>query len=186
MNIIERNVAVRMVRHHLAHIPTSPLPVGYCIRFYAPGDEVEWVRLQEETDQHLEITMKLFRSEFGQDAAPLIARQLYLCDTANHVVGTTTAWFDDDCHGEPFGRIHWVAIHPKYQGHGLSKPLLSKACERLAELGHTRAYLMTSTARIPAINLYLSFGFEPDIRTPQDRSAWAEMAQHLKYPVPSC
>ena len=60
------------------------------------------------------------------------------------------------------GRIHWVGIIPAFQGQGLSKPLLSAALARLT-LDYRRAYLTTETTSYREINLYLSFGFMPDV-----------------------
>jgi ribosomal protein S18 acetylase RimI-like enzyme len=90
-------------------------------------------------------------------------------------IGTATAWFKDNFEGRRFGRVHWVAIVPEYQGRGLAKPLMSTICRRLQELGHDCAYLTTSTARLPAINLYRRFGFEPLIRTPEEADIWKRL-----------
>jgi hypothetical protein len=48
-------------------------------------------------------------------------------------------------------------------------------CLRLRELGHTGAYLTTSAARIPALNLYHQFGFVPVIRDETERAVWQEI-----------
>ncbi len=57
---------------------------------------------------------------------------------------------------------------------------MSAVCKRIAELGDERAFLGTSTWRIPAINLYLHFGFVPHIRHEDDRAAWREIEPLLK------
>jgi GNAT superfamily N-acetyltransferase len=77
--------------------------------------------------------------------------------------------------GREYGRVHWVAIVPEWQRHGLAKPLLTVVCQRLQELGHERAYLTTAPERIPAINLYLSFGFVPEVRSDEALRAWKEI-----------
>ncbi len=71
-------------------------------------------------------------------------------------------------------------IVPDLQGKGLAKPfkpLLSAVCTRLRELNFTRACLVTETARIPAINLCLKFGFVPEIERAGDsgHTAWEIM-----------
>jgi ribosomal protein S18 acetylase RimI-like enzyme len=82
---------------------------------------------------------------------------------------------------EARGRVHWVAILPAFQGRGLAKPLLTAVCLRLRELGHTSAYLSTSAARIPALNLYRQFGFAPVIRDEMERAVWQEIELYLRH-----
>ena len=64
---------------------------------------------------------------------------------------------------------------------GLAKPLMTVVCNRLRELGHQRAYLTTATIRIPAIRLYLKFGFRPDIQNEQDRQAWRRLQEKISW-----
>lgn len=166
--------SVRMVRSHLNDIPEFALPAPFSLRWYKPGDEKAWFNLESRTEKLIPIGADLFRKEFGTDDPLIAQRMFFILDAEGREVGTTTAWFDPDFRGRDYGRIHWVAIAPEMQGKGLSKPLMSIACKRLKELGHERAYLVTDTARIAAIHLYLQFGFEPDISTEQDWKAWSE------------
>ncbi|MCP4453411.1 MAG: GNAT family N-acetyltransferase, partial [Planctomycetes bacterium] len=84
-----------------------------------------------------------------------------------------------DYQGTSYGRVHWVAIIPKMQGHGLSKPLTSTICHRMQALGHAQAYLTTSTTRYGAINLYHQFGFVPVISTTEEQEVWDELFPKL-------
>lgn len=183
MNILERNVEVVMERDSLEGLPCWPLPVEYTGHWYHPGDEQKWVAIHLEAERHLKISDELYRNEFGVDPVPLGQRQLFLLDRMQRPIATATAWWDDDYHGLRYGRVHWVAMLPQCQGRGLAKPLLGLVLARLGELGHQRAYLRTSTARVPAINLYLKAGFRPAVCTPQDDQAWSELGKHLKYPT---
>ena len=179
MSIIDRNVTVTMCRETLTRIPLYPLPPGHQIRAYLPGDEHEWVRIESTADRFNTITIELFRREFGDDPTLLAERQFFLLDRRGGVIGTATAWFDDNHHGHRYGRIHWVAIHPDWQGQGMSKPLLTRVCSRLHELGHDKAYLVTSTGRINAINLYLQYGFLPEINGAEDERVWDQVKGHM-------
>ena len=183
MDIVERNLSVIMVREHLDGIPQHALPSGFTIRWYRPGDEAHWVAIHRLADRYNVITPERFTREFGRDPERLRQRQCFLLSPRGEVIGTATAWFDDDFRGRRYGRVHWVAIVPAMQGRGLSKPLMSVVCERLRALGHDRAYLTTSTARIPAINLYLQFGFAPYIRGSEDRRIWQALRARLKEPL---
>jgi len=170
---------VVMVRPDLEGLPQYDLPAGFSLRAYRPGDEAEWLRIHELADRYNTFTASTFTEQFGADAEVLRRRQLYLCEPAGAAIGTATAWFDDDFRGERWGRVHWVAIVPAFQGRGLGKPLMSAVCNRLRQLGHRRAYLTSNTARVPAIGLYLKFGFVPEIRTARDRRAWRLLRQRL-------
>jgi len=79
-----------------------------------------------------------------------------------------------------YGLVHWVAIVPEEQGKGLANPLMMAVCNRLKELGYNRAYLNTSTARLPAVSLYLNFGFMPEINNDRDKQVWEHVFTILK------
>jgi GNAT superfamily N-acetyltransferase len=153
-----RNLPVKMALDSLEHIPAYELPEPYELRPYRRGDLAAWLRIHARADIYNRCDEKLFREQFGNDEKLLAQRQLYLCDGANEI-GTATAWFGEEGPTGATGRVHWVAIVPDYQGRGLSKPLLSATLLRLRELGHTRAFLTTSTPRKQAISLYEKFGF---------------------------
>jgi len=179
------NINVSMVRPTLDDLPHFALPAPYTLRWYQPGDERDWVAIHVAADPYHTFTAETFVQEFGAEQALLPTRQAYLCDGTGTPVGTTTAWFYKDEEEEDYGLIHWVAIQPALHGQGLAKPLLALVCQRLQELGHTQVYLNTSTGRIPAIGLYLRFGFVPKMR--RDRAttirAWQQVRERLAHPA---
>ena len=48
---------------------------------------------------------------------------------------------------------------------------------------HDRALLGTQTKRLPAIALYLNFGFLPDLKEPGAHKDWQELKEQLKHPA---
>ncbi|MHC4165498.1 MAG: GNAT family N-acetyltransferase [Planctomycetota bacterium] len=180
MDVTREYIDVRMIRENLDDMPDCALPAGYSIRWYRPGDEDVWLRIQSLADEYTKVTPGLFKEEFGTDVRVLSERQCFLCDGENHAIGTASAWFGS--HGEKsLGRIHWVAIVPEHQGKGLAEPLLAAVCNKLKSLGHNKTYLTTQTCRIPAINLYAKFGFAPVIDSDRSRKIWDELAMHVDY-----
>ena len=177
------NIGLCMLRENLEGLPRCDPPEGFRIRSYEPGDEEAWVRIHLLADKHNQATPEIFRDEFGGSVKDLRARQLYLCE-GDDAVGTASAWYGA-LDGRPFGRVHWVAIVPEMQGRGLASPLLSAVCRRMAEMGHERAYLTTNAVRVPAINLYLKFGFKPWPRSEEEQEAWRRLkaSGSLKYPA---
>ena len=170
-----------MIRENLDDILEYGLPAGYSIRWYQPGYEKHWQAVQSLADEFTRVTPDLFEEQFGSDTQLLSERQCFLLDGKDDIIGTATAWLDNQDEKYP-GRIHWLAIIPREQGRGLAKPLLTIICKRLKELGHSRTYLTTQSVRIPAINLYTKFGFAPVIDTDRDREIWEKLQKHLKYP----
>ena len=173
-------VCVTMAREGLGGLPAYALPAPFSFRWYRPGDERLWLEIQASADEHNDITPGLFEGQFGGDAEALAARQCFLIDGEGRAVGTATAWFDRVYEGREWGRVHWVALVPRMQGRGLAKPLLAAVCGRLRELGHERAYLTTAPERIPAIGLYLKFGFAPVLKTESDAAVWREVQKRLR------
>lgn len=174
MSIVEKNVSVNMIRRDLDNLPSFSFREGFCSRWFEPEDVDLWVKLYTAADEYNKITPELFFDEFGEDTDIWHQRICFIEDDKGVALGTAAAWFNNDFQGESWGRIHWVAIIPEAQGKGLSKPMMSAVCERLKHLGHEKAYLVTSSARVPAINLYRKFGFMPDVSTSEKQQIWDE------------
>ncbi len=172
MGVIEKNISVIMIREDLEDILQFKLPADFNLKWFSPGDEEAWVYINDTADRYNTITNELFFREYGSDIKLHHDRICFIEDKNGEKIGTASAWFDDNFRGASWGRIHWVAIIPRMQGKGLSKPLMTAVSNRMRELGHRRAYLVTSTARVPAISLYLKFGFKPDLSDDESRKIW--------------
>ena len=184
-----KNYGVTMIRENMDNIPQFPMPEGFAIRNYRRNEGHIWTRIQQATEPYLDITDSLFDSEFKSDFSAMEDRSFYLTTDAGEEIGTITAWWIPDMppwlpdvHGKVWGRIHWVAIHPDYQGRGLSKPMMSVAMTRLKQ-SHECCFLTTGTRRIVAIKLYLDFGFIPYLSAEDGREAWEEVASVLEHPT---
>ena len=60
--------------------------------------------------------------------------------------------------------------------------MMSHALRQMAQW-HDKAFLGTGTNRLPAIKLYLNFGFAPDLDGEGAREAWREVKAALDHPV---
>ena len=157
---------------------SNRFPQPYSIRPFADGDVAAWTAIQAAADRYNEITSSLFQAVFGLERDAHAARILIACDGAGSPVGTAAAWVGDGDRAEA-GRLHWVAVVPEHQGRGLGRALVVQAITRLADLGHSTAYLTTSAARLRAIHLYDRCGFRPLVRGDMDRRAWNAIARAL-------
>ncbi len=176
---------ITMIRSNLDDLPSYALPDGYHIRTFSRGEEGVWADIEVAVSgfESREQALARFDGEFGSHLDEMEDRCFFLIhDETGWIIGTTTAWYDPDFQGENYGRIHWVAITPEFQGKKLAKPMLSAAMARLAQ-SHARAYLKTHTICSRAINIYLDFGFVPFVDSPQGAQAWRMLAQEIRHPV---
>jgi len=171
-----------MIRPNLEDIPEFPFPEGYSMRPMRPGEDTLWTDIQRDAERIIPITEDLFEMEFGTDLRATLRRCFFIVNDDGVAVGTISAWYSRDFRREDHGRIHWFAIRPAYRGRGLARPALSFALQRLAEW-HERAWLDTSASRLPAIKLYLDFGFLPDLEALRAREAWAGVRAGLDHPA---
>jgi ribosomal protein S18 acetylase RimI-like enzyme len=173
------DVDVLMVHRDLRQAPSFALPQGYYMRFYRAGDLATWLRIQA-TDPYFVPTAETFAEVLPGDDAYLAERVMFLVDPEGIDIGNITAWNTTQFTGQEIGQICWVAIVPAERGRGLGKPMLSAACAALRERGYTQAFVDTNMRRIPALNLYLRFGFEPYLRSEAEEMAWRAITPYLK------
>lgn len=178
----EKNIEFCMVRPDLDRIPQFHLPPGFRLRTFEPGDEIAWVEIQQSSDHYNHVDLEEFHRVFGSNLRALEDLCFFLETGGGQAIGTSTAWFEESFLRKPWGRVHWVAVTPDFQGRGLSKPLLTQTLNRLAD-NHDRAYLVTSSVRIPAIHAYLNFGFRPFVQSEKCEEGWAEVRSRLSHPL---
>jgi GNAT superfamily N-acetyltransferase len=172
------NIPVRMIRPHLRDIRHVPIPAGFRIRGMTEADIPLWTEIERDSEPFLKIGDDLFFQEFGDDLAA-IGERCYLIETSEgYAVSTISAWYNRPETGLAPGRIHWVATRPAYQRRGLARAGLSYALSRLAQW-HGSAMLATSTGRLAAIQLYLNFGFMPDLSADRATEAWMQVRDSL-------
>ncbi len=173
---------VRMIRSHLDDLPQWPFPPGYAVRSMGRDEGPLWERVWRETEPFDAIKPGLFAHEFGTDPAAIESRCFFLTAPGGAIAGTISAWQSVLEDGRLYGQIHWVAVHPKHQGRGLCKPLMTHAMNCLSTR-HDRCFLGTATRRLPAIKVYLDFGFVPDMTFPDAERAWALVRADLPHPA---
>ncbi|NLC68422.1 MAG: GNAT family N-acetyltransferase [Clostridiaceae bacterium] len=159
-----------------------PLPAGYYIRKYRIGEEGIWAEIETAAGEFKteKEALDYFEKEFGPYRHEMEERCFFVIHKdSGRAIGTTTAWYNDNYKGQNHGRIHWVEIHPDFQGRKLAKPLLATAMIYLAE-HHDRAYLVSHTTRYKAINMYLDFGFKPELENNESVRAWKMVEEILE------
>lgn len=171
-----------MIRPHLNEIPEVKFPSSFDIRPMSREDIGIWTDIQRDADPCLTINRDSFFSIFGDHLEALRWRCFIVTDPSGKGVGVASAWYNRDFRGRDYGRIHWMAIRPAWQGQGLGKATLSYVTEKLAEW-HERAYLVTHARRTAAVKMYLDFGFQPLLTTSHALKLWENVSRSIKHPL---
>ena len=152
------DIHLEMRLPRLSQVPPAPLPRGYRLRTYRPGEEEAWARIETAAGEFDDVAAGLrgFAIYFRRDALLLPDRMFFAVDGEDRPVATATAWFS----GER-GMLHWVAVHGDHQGEGLARPVIAAALGRLHDLGYREVGLGTQPPSWVAIRLYLEYGFRP-------------------------
>lgn len=146
------------------------LPEYFSIRHFREGDEQGWLDVCADanlgTDNWtIEEFYKNMLNTEGIDPEGIF----FVVDQNGRIAGTATGWLKT----EPgLGYLHNVAIHPKFRGMGLGKPLNCSAMDYLVENGSTKVSLNTDDYRIPAIKIYLWLGFKPVLYDADMEERW--------------
>lgn len=161
-------VHLKMELDSLEQLPQHPLPKQYGWRFYQPGDENHWARIETSAGEfsRIEDGLRRFERDFP-DKEPLPERMMFLTD-GGVPFATVTAWFEPD----GAGLLHYVAIDAEHQGRGLSRALTGLGMNRLRALGHRSARLDTQTYSWVAIKVYREFGFRPVMHGEDEKRGW--------------
>lgn len=168
----------------LENLPDYPLPEGYYIRTFEPGDQKLWAEVETAAGDFAseEVALKEYDRIFECRIEELKKRQILLFTEDNIAIGTSTAWWTDKYEPGNHGLIHWVAIKPDWQAKGLGRPLMLAVLNTLRNF-HTDAYLCTHTHRHRAVRVYLDLGFLPLIRNDEEAKAWSVAAQQVRHPA---
>ena len=173
-------IELTMIRKGVTDITTTDLPPNYSLRHFINGDEQMWAEITTAVGEFesIEKARAQFDEEFGPFINEFKKRSLFLLNEEMEPIGTGTAWYDNNFRQKSYGRVHWVGIHPTYQGRGLGAPLVSAVMNILRER-HCRLFLTTQTTSVRAIKIYLGFGFEPLVGSDREMEGWKMIEEKL-------
>ena len=134
--------------------PTPPRADGFFVKFYSPGDESHWARIEKSVGEFdtESAALSYCEKEFAPQPDLLRARMCFLCTPDGLPVATATAWEKHHSH-----LLHWVATVPAYQRRGLGRAAVLSALRRFPD--DAPVLLHTQTWSHDAILLYHSLGF---------------------------
>ena len=77
------------------------------------------------------------------------------------------------------GVLDYVACHPEHRGRGLGRAVCLGVLGFFARRGYESVTLLTDDVRLPAIALYLSLGFAPDMTREDMPGRWEQVRRQL-------
>lgn len=143
-------------------IREKKLPAEFKITTYQPEDEKAWAEIECSVLEFDEANAA--RAYFDKAFAPypeeLRKRMLFIETENGEKVATCSAWWKEVA-GKSVPLLHWLAVKPEFQGHGLATILVSEATKLLQQYGEDQPiYLHTQTWSHAAVGLYESFGYQ--------------------------
>ncbi len=91
------------------------------------------------------------------------------------VASTFASWTELGC----IGVLDYVACHPDHRGRGLGRAVCLGVLGFFARRGYESVTLSTDDVRLPAIALYLSLGFAPDMTRDDMPGRWEKIMRQL-------
>ncbi|MBC8140233.1 MAG: GNAT family N-acetyltransferase [Armatimonadetes bacterium] len=159
------NRTLIMTRADLDDLSDAALPTGVSLRPYCAGDKAVWTQIWRDAEPFDAIKDSTFHESLGADEGVLSERVWFAVDDATgEAIGTVTAWSEpksSESHPAQrgFGRVHWVAVVPTWQGRGIGQAMLRHCLTELRRFGHNETFLVTSAGRTGAVALYQKHGF---------------------------
>ena len=151
---------------NVLNLPHLSPPEGYILREYRPGDEDSWLELlqlagfdnwdQARMDRYL---LDLERREGSR-----------VVSHSGTIVAATFA--DRGMTSREFGVLDHVATHPLHRTKGLGRVVCTSVMKFLVARGCPAVTLWSDDWRLPAIKLYLSLGFIPEMDREDMPSRW--------------
>ena len=158
-----------------SEVPESQIPDGYELRGYLPGDEESWVELFNTGG---------FGSDWDRErfdeymTGPERKEGSVVATLGDRIVAATFASVEVgmDC----TGRVDFVTSHPDVRGLGLGRAVCTGVVRYLVDRGYANVVLYTDDWRLPAIGLYLSMGFEPQMTRMDMPERWRRVQEQLE------
>ena len=151
----------------LRRLPDVPIPEGFVQRAYRPGDEDGWLALLqaagfEEWDRP-RVDEYLTDPERREGSSVIVEG-----DTMVAATFATRIYRD----GVELALLDYVISSPDRRRLGLGRAVCTAVARFHVERGYPAVSLFTDDWRLPAIGLYLSLGFEPDMHREDMPGRW--------------
>ena len=157
----------------MEHLPPLSLPEGVSLHSHEKGIEKDWEKLIEDVfESHFSF------EDFIVNGGGYKPEYVLYLRKDGEEIATITAVEKDTFPGE--GWLRMVGVSPKSRGLSAGRLIVLSALHSLAARGYKSTVLSTDDYRIPAINMYLSLGFEPIIFDDEHKERWAKVMENIQ------
>ena len=161
-SLIFKNIIMRIDSHAVLNSCDPVLSDGLSFRFFSGTEDIKnWARIEAavlEFNSEVEAA-EYFEKSYVPHTDELENRCIFVVNQAGLPVATATAWFADSELGHQ-ASLHWVAVHPDYQGLGTGSALVQKCLLIFRELEPgCDVWLHTQTWSHVAVRMYHKLGF---------------------------
>ncbi len=163
----EHELQLEMVRLVVSTVLAPPLPPGYALRQFGPGDEAAYEDLF-----HLAFADE---GRLPETLARVLHGSFFVIEhlASGHLVASCVALGVGNSPRHPgAGQLGWLVTDPSHAGKGLGTIVSALATNRLLAERFTRPFLGTEDFRPAAISIYLRIGWEPFIYAPGMAERW--------------
>ena len=157
----------------LRRLGDPQVPEGYVLREYRTGDEDGWLELlhlcgfNEWTREAIDMYL---RDPERRQGSRVVVRD-------GRIVAASFASLQDS--GARVGVLDYVASHPDHRNRGLARAATTAVLESFRQRGYDSVVLLTDDWRLPAIGLYLSLGFVPEMTREDMPRRWEAVMRNL-------
>ncbi len=165
-----------MRRPNLDALPEiPPLPPGYVLREYQPGDLEPLAALMRIAFEDPQWTPEKLREALID--APDVKKTFVIVYEGVPVATASARLLPDRFPGS--GYVHWVAADPAHKGQRLGYIVTLAVLHEFVRLGCRDAVLETDDNRLAAIKTYQNLGFVPENTHESHPERWAEIIARL-------
>ncbi|MCL2057806.1 MAG: GNAT family N-acetyltransferase [Oscillospiraceae bacterium] len=148
---------LRMLKQYMADIPGPNVQSGLVLRVIRQDEKGKWEELCSKAFNAAQSYQSIIVEKTGY-----VEDGVFVIADGDRLVATGTA-ICDHAHPEGFGYVHMIAADSDYAGRKLGFEITAAVLRRLRDDGFATAELTTDDFRLPAIKVYRSLGFIPDL-----------------------
>jgi len=140
------------------NVQVSKVPSGYELRGYQSGDELAWANLINQGGFGEKFTAKrvveYMESSERRAGSSIVVKK-------GVILAATFATIQEEA--DNLSSLDYVVSHPDYRGLGFGRIVCEAVVKYFVEIGRNDVILHTDDWRLPALGLYLSMGFVPNL-----------------------